>query len=201
MIGFLQKSTLYWYWTRRFYWFCCLIWNDRRWICKSFRILSLLKIAQLHWYYFVLTSNYTARCYDYFWWWLYFEPADSQQSNKAYVPVKPWRQITCSILWSQKSKFYVVVIIYIYIYIYINLDWIYYITDSLLDFKSKLQLQRKSVHTFFGVISSHLFFNLCSVITEEDADRVWACVENAIQVMVEQSAEDEDDEDATDAEL
>jgi hypothetical protein len=33
----------------------------------------------------------------------------------------------------------------------------------------------------------------CSVITEEDADRVWSCVENAIQMMMadEEAAEEE----------
>ena len=31
-----------------------------------------------------------------------------------------------------------------------------------------------------------------SIVTEEDADRVWSCVENAVQVMAE-AEEDEDD--------
>jgi hypothetical protein len=31
-----------------------------------------------------------------------------------------------------------------------------------------------------------------SIVTEEDADRVWSCVENAVQLMAE-AEEDEDD--------
>ena len=35
-----------------------------------------------------------------------------------------------------------------------------------------------------------LFYFRYSIVTEEDADRVWSCVENAVQMMVE--AEDDD---------
>jgi hypothetical protein len=35
-----------------------------------------------------------------------------------------------------------------------------------------------------------LFYFLRSIVTEEDADRVWSCVENAVKMMVE--AEDDD---------
>jgi hypothetical protein len=34
------------------------------------------------------------------------------------------------------------------------------------------------------------FVLLCSVITEQDADRVWSSVENAIKVMAEEEAQD-----------
>jgi len=37
-----------------------------------------------------------------------------------------------------------------------------------------------------------LVLSINSIITEDDADRVWGCVENAIQLMAEE--EDEEDE-------
>ena len=41
--------------------------------------------------------------------------------------------------------------------------------------------------TLFVIV---LFYFRYSIVTEEDADRVWSCVENAVQMMVE--AEDDD---------
>ena len=42
-----------------------------------------------------------------------------------------------------------------------------------------------------------------SIVTEEDADRVWSCVTNAVQLMAEadadDSADDDDDDDDDDA--
>jgi hypothetical protein len=48
----------------------------------------------------------------------------------------------------------------------------------------------------YALWSSLTFFHLKrSVITEEDADRVWGCVENAIHQMAEEEDDDElDDE-------
>lgn len=71
--------------------------------------------------------------------------------------------------------------------------------DAITAFTSKLGNQlrdnyRRHTSSLFFLLMSALLPWIYSIITEGDADRVWSCIENAVQLMVSAAEEEEDEE-------
>lgn len=75
-------------------------------------------------------------------------------------------------------------------------DTVWFNMDAITAFTSKLgnQLRDNRHHTssLFSLLMSALLPWIYSIITEGDADRVWSCIENAVQLMVSAAEEEED---------